>query len=314
MKKLLVSLFVLMMLAGCSSGGDGKYHVGVIQLVQHDALDAATQGFKDTLEKEFGENVVIDVENASGESANCNTIATSFVADNYDLILGNATTALQAAAHATTTIPVLGTSVTEYGIALDKDIINHVVGGNVSGTSDLAPLEEQAKMVVDLVPSANTVGLIFCKSEPNSLFQINEVDIYLREMGKETLIMTFSDSNELQSVMESLCENIDVLYIPTDNTCASNGTLISSVAEKHNVPIICGEKSICESTNGVATLSIDYYNLGVETGKMAIKILKGEAKISEMEIAYDTNPVKLYNKEVAEKYGITIPSDYKEFD
>lgn len=310
MKKILVILFMFLLLCGCSS--NAKYHVGVIQLVEHDALDAATNGFKDTLEKEFGSEIKVEVKNAAGESTNCNVIATNFVSNKYDLILANATPALQAAAHATDSIPVLGTSVTEYGVALDTEVVNHVIGGNVSGTSDLAPLDEQAQMIIDLLPSCNSVGIIYCKSEPNSEYQVNEVKTYLKNKGLEVVSMTFSDSNDLQAVCGKLCSGIDALYIPTDNVCASNGTLISTVAEKNNVPIFCGEKSICEKTNGVATLSIDYYNLGVETAKMAISILKGEADISTMEIGYDRAPEKLFNPEMAKKYNIVVPSDFKE--
>lgn len=310
MKKLFIVVAVLMVLASCSSSS--KYTVGVIQLVKHDALDSATKGFTDTLEAEFGSEVKVIVNDAQGESANCAAYATSFIADEVDLIMANATPALQVTAHATKTIPVLGTSVTEYGVALEKEVVNHVVGGNVSGTSDLAPLNDQAQMIIDLIPDAKTVGLIYCSAEPNSIFQVEEVGKYLKEKGLDTVVMKFSDSNDLHSVADTLCSQIDVLYVPTDNTCASNGTIISANAEKYNVPIICGEKASCISLNGVATLSIDYYNLGVETGKMAIKILKGEADISTMEIGYDTNPEKLYNKKMAEKYNIVIPSDYKE--
>lgn len=310
MKKILVLFIVLLLLTGCSP--KAKYTVGVIQLIQHDALDNATKGFEDTLKKEFGDEVLIDIENAAGESATCVAIATSFVADEVDLILGNATASLQAAAHATTTIPVLGTAITEYGVALELENFDKVVGSNVSGTSDLAPLDEQAQMIIDLLPNTKTVGILYCATETNSIYQVNEIEKYLNNNNIKTEVVKFSDSNDLQVNCESLCSTIDVLYIPTDNVCAANGLLISTIAEKYNVPIFCGEKSACETMNGVATLSIDYYNLGVVTGKMAISILKGEADISTMEIRYDESPLKMYNKDACDKYNIVVPSDYVE--
>ena len=310
MKKLLVVLLTVLMLTGCSS--KAKYNVGVIQLVQHDALDAATKGFKDTLEKEFGSDVNVIVQDAAGESANCNAIATSFIADGVDLIMSNATPALQAAAHATVSnpIPVLGTSVTEYGVALDIDNFNGLVGTNVSGTSDLANLNDQAQMIIDLMPSVKTVGLLYCIAEANSSYQVNKVSDYLKAKGINTVVESFYDSNDIALRVDDLCSKIDALYIPTDNTCASNATHIETAAEKYDIPVFTGEKGTCISTKAVATFSIDYYNLGVVTGNMAISILKGDADISTMEIKYDDNPVKMYNKEMADHFGITIPDGY----
>ena len=309
MKKIIALLMIMFVLCGC--GSKGKYTVGVIQLVQHDALDAATQGFVDELTNEFGDDIVIDVQNASGDSATCLTMATSFVSNGYDLIMANATPALQAAAHATSSIPVLGTSVTEYGVALDLKDFNGVVGGNVSGTSDLAPLDDQAQMILDLFPNTKKVGIIYCSAEANSLYQVNIVKEYLEKKNIEVVTASFLDSNEVSSVADSICQEIDALYIPTDNTCASNGGMISSAAIKYDVPIIAGEKGICENCECVATFTIDYYELGKTTGAMAAKILKGESDISTMPIEYYASPMKLYNKERAEHFGVTIPSDYK---
>ena len=310
MKKLLIVLLALLMLTGCSNSA--KYNVGVVQLMKHDALDAATNGFKDTLEKEFGKDVNVIVQDAAGESGNCNAIVTSFIADGVDLIMANATPALQTAANATVTnpIPVLGTSVTEYGVALDIDNFSGVIGTNVSGTSDLASLEDQAQMIIDLYPSAKNIGILYCTDEANSLYQKDKVSEYLKAKGVNTIIASFTDSNDIKLKADDLCSQVDALYIPTDNTCATNGTNIASAAEKYDIPIFAGEKDICKKTNAVATLSIDYYNLGVVTGEMAISILKGEADISKMEIKYDTNPIRMYNKEVAEHFNITIPDGY----
>ena len=289
---------------------DDAFVVGICQLVQHEALDAATQGFKDALVKEFGEDgVIFEEQNAAGDPATCSTICDGFVTEGVDLILANATPALQAAATATDSIPVLGTSITEYGVALDLDNFNGVVGTNVSGTSDLAPLDEQAKMVTELCPDAKTVGILYCASEANSVYQAEVVKAELEKAGLTVNVYTFSDSNDVAAVTGTACDECDALYIPTDNTAASCTEAINNVAQPAGVPIIAGEEGLCKGC-GVATLSISYYELGVATGEMAAKILKGEANVAEMEIGYDPNPVKKYNPELAEALGITIPDDY----
>ena len=289
---------------------DDAFVVGICQLVQHEALDAATQGFKDALIEAFGEDgVVFDEQNAAGDPATCSTICDGFVTEGVDLILANATPALQAAATATDSIPVLGTSITEYGVALDLDNFNGVVGTNVSGTSDLAPLDEQAKMVTELCPDAETVGILYCASEANSVYQAEVVKSELEKAGLTVNVYTFSDSNDVAAVTGTACDECDALYIPTDNTAASCTEAINNVAQPAGVPIIAGEEGLCKGC-GIATLSISYYELGVATGEMAAKILKGEANVAEMEIGYDPNPVKKYNPELVEALGITIPDDY----
>lgn len=314
MKKILLVACLLLSLVGCSSSSssNAKYRVGVIQLIQHEALDKATQGFVDVLNEEFGEEVDIDVQNASGDSNTCTLMANNFVAENVDLIMCNATPALQAAKFATETIPVLGTSVTEYGVALGIDNFNGLVGTNISGTSDLAPLDQQAQMFIDLLPNAKNIGIIYCSSEDNSIYQVKVVTDYLTSKGLNVTAYSFSETSSADQAITSACENSDAIYIPTDNACADNGPLIAQIAEVNNVPIITGEKSTCISCKALATLSIDYYDLGRTTGQMAVKVLKGEANISEMKIEYFANPVKLYSKEVADKFGVTVPSDFKE--
>ena len=322
---LALALVMLLSLAACGSKtepaaegsaaeavtpSDDAFVVGICQLVQHEALDAATQGFKDALVKEFGEDgVVFEEQNAAGDPATCSTICDGFVTEGVDLILANATPALQAAATATDSIPVLGTSITEYGVALDLDNFNGVVGTNVSGTSDLAPLDEQAKMVTELCPDAETVGILYCASEANSVYQAEVVKAALEAAGVTVKVYTFSDSNDVAAVTGTACDECDALYIPTDNTAASCTEAINNVAQPAGVPIIAGEEGLCKGC-GVATLSISYYELGVATGEMAAKILKGEANVAEMEIGYDPNPVKKYNPELAEALGLTIPEDY----
>ncbi len=292
---------------------DGKtYTVGVCQLVQHEALDAATQGFVDALTEELGDAVTIDVQNASGDSVNCGTIVNGFVSRGVDLIMANATPALTAAVSATADIPILGTSITAYGVALDIDDFNGTVGGNVSGTSDLADLQAQAQMILDWFPETKTVGLLFCSAEPNSRYQIDEVRKALEAQGVTCEEFAFTDSNDVSSVTQKAADFSDVVYIPTDNTAASNTEAIANVLLPAGVPAICGEEGICRGC-GVATLSISYYDLGVTTGKMAAKILKGEANISEMPVEY-TDATPKYNASICDQLGITPLDGYEAID
>ena len=292
------------------ASGDGSYVIGMCQLVQHEALDGATQGFKDAVTEALGaENVTFDEQNASNDSASCTTIINQFVSNNVDLILANATAPPQAAAQGTDTIPVLGTSVTEYGVALDIDNFDGLVGTNVSGTSDLAPLDQQAAMLQELFPDAETVGLLYCSAEANSQYQVDTVQGYLEEMGYTCTQYSFSDSNDLAAVATTAAQESDVIYVPTDNTVASNTEIIRNICEPAQVPIIAGEEGICSGC-GVATLSISYYDLGVATGNMAVQVLTGEADISEMPIEYAPEFTKKYNPELAEAMGVTIPDDY----
>ncbi len=293
-----------------------KYVVGICQLVQHPALDAATQGFRDSLAEELsaaGRTVEFREQNAQGDSAICSTIVNSFVSSDVDLIMANATAALQAAYNATETIPVLGTSITEYGVALSLKNYNGVVGGNVSGTSDLAPLDKQAEMITSLVPSADKIGLIYCSAEPNSDYQIKQVKKFLEQKGKNVSLYSFSDSNDIATVVTSAYNACDALYVPTDNAAASNTEIIRNICYPSSgkvVPIIAGEEGICRGC-GIAALSISYYNIGVKTGKMAAQVLLGKADISTMAVAADENPVYVYNPELCEKAGITVPSSYQ---
>ena len=286
-----------------------QYVVGICQLVQHDALDAATNGFMDALEEALPGQVTFDLKNASNDIPTCGTIVTGFVASNVDLILANATPALQAASTATQTIPILGTAVTEYGVALDIADFNGTVGGNISGTSDLAPLDQQAQMLMELLPDAKTVGILYCSAEANSVYQANVVKAALEEAGVTVNVYTFADSNDVATVTQTACDDCDALYIPTDNTAASCTEAINNVAEPAGVPIVAGEEGICKGC-GIATLSIDYYELGRTTGAMAAKILTGESDVSEMPIEYYQNPVKKYDAARCETLGITVPSDY----
>ena len=313
MKKVIAIVLAVMMLCAVTACGgesaDDTYTVGICQLVQHPALDAATQGFKDALTEALGDKVKFEEGNASNDSANCATIVNGFVSGGVDLILANATPALQAAASATDSIPVLGTAVTEYGVALSIDNFNGTVGNNISGTSDLAPLDQQADMITELFPDAKNVGILYCSGEPNSKYQAKVVKDCLEKKNIAVEVYTFADSNDVSTVTSSACANSDVIYIPTDNTAASCTEAISAVALPAGVPIVAGEEGICKGC-GVATLSIDYYELGRTTGQMAVKILKGEANVSEMPIEYYPNPVKKYNADIASKLNVTIPEGY----
>lgn len=286
------------------------YRVGVCQLVQHVALDAATQGFQEALVAELGEDAVeFDVQNAAGDSATCATIANTFVSDGVDLILANATASLQAATAATADIPVLGTSITDYATALDIDDWNGTVGGNVSGTSDLAPLDQQADLIAEMFPEAQNVGIVYCSAEPNSEYQAVTITGYLEEQGKTVSSYTFADSNDIASVVTSACAEADVLYIPTDNTAASCTELIRNVVVPAGMPVVCGEEGLMAGC-GVATLSISYYDLGYTTGQMAAKILKGESDIAEMPVEFAPQVTKEYNAEIRSELGITAPEGY----
>ncbi len=318
MKKLISLVLAAIMalsLVACGSGnkdkdtGDKTYKVGVVQLVQHEALDAATKGFTDALKEALGDKVEVVEKNASGDSINCSTIVNGFISDKVDLIMANATPALQAAASATSTIPILGTSVTDYATALEIADWTGTVGGNISGTSDLAPLDKQAAMLQELFPNAKKVGMLFCSSEPNSKYQVDEVTKLLSAAGITCTEYTFTDSNDVSSVTQKACDDSDVLYIPTDNTAASNTEAIANVVLAAGTPVIAGEAGICKGC-GVATLSIDYYELGKITGQMAAKILTGEADISTMPVEFAPTATKQANMANCEKLGITVPADY----
>ena len=292
------------------SGTDGKtYVVGISQLVTHPALDAATEGFQAALNDLLPGQVEIDLQNAANDPATCSTIATSFVSQGVDLIMANATPALQAAAAATADIPILGTSVTEYGVAFNIPDFSGTVGGNISGTSDLAPLDQQAAMIQEWCPDAKTVGLLYCSNEANSQYQVDTVQRYLEEMGYTCTQYAFSDSNDIAAVCQTAADASDVLYIPTDNSAASNTPIIDNIC-RGNTPVFVGEEGICAGC-GVATLSISYYDIGYKTGEMAAQILTGQADISKMAVEYAPEFVKKYNPATCEALGLTPPEGYE---
>ena len=286
-----------------------SYTIGICQLVEHEALDAATQGFQDALVAQFGDAVSFDMQNAQNDTATCATICNGFVSAGVDLIMANGTAALQAAQAATADIPILGTSITEYGVALGLDDFSGTVGGNISGTSDLAPLEEQAAMIVEWMPEAKTAGLLYCSAEANSQYQVDVVQAELEAAGLTVTQYPFSDSNDLSSVCQQAATESDVLYVPTDNTVAANTGIVDGICRPMGKPVFAGEEGICRGC-GVATLSISYYDLGYTTGEMAAQILTGEADISTMAIQY-TTVTKKYNPTICDELGLTVPEGYE---
>ncbi len=307
-------------LAGCgaktadtekSASGEKTYKIGMCQLVQHEALDKASEGFQDALKEKLGDKVEFDLQNAAGDSATCATIVNQFVSSGSDLIFANATPALQAAAAATSDIPVIGTSITDYATALDIDDWSGVTGRNITGTSDLAPLAEQAAMFKELLPDAKKIGLLYCSSEANSKYQVDVVTEALTKLGYECTPYAFADSNDVAAVTTTACENSDALYIPTDNTAAANTEIIANIANPAKIPVIAGEEGICNGC-GIATLSISYYSIGKVAGEMAYEVLVNGADPATMEIKYADDLTKKYVKERAEQLGITVPEGYEE--
>ena len=275
--------------AAPEDGGGAAYLVGICQYAPHPALDAATQGFKDALNELLPGQVEIDEQNAAGDSPTCATIANGFVSANVDLIMANAT---------------------EYGVALGIDNFSGTVGSNVSGTSDLAPLEQQAAMVQEWFPDARNVGLLYCSGEPNSKYQVDTVQGYLEELGYACTQYPFADTNDMASVTQTAAGSSDVIYVPTDNTVANNTGVVDNICRPLGIPIIAGEEGICGGC-GVATLSISYYDIGYKTGEMAAKILTGEADISAMPIEYAPQFTKKYNETICSGLDLTPLEGYE---
>ncbi len=318
MKMTATMMVAAMALTACGGGSEEpadenasgeKYTVGIVQQLEHPALDAATQGFQDKLKELLGEgNVEFQYQNAQGEQTNCTTIATSFVSNNVDLIMANATTALQSAAAATADIPIIGTSVTDY-VTADVVESNEAPGKNVTGVSDLAPVDQQIVILQNLVPDAKKVGIVYCSAEPNSIFQSKLAQEELDKAGIAWTEYTAADSNEVQSVVTKAISECDALYVPTDNTMANNTEIIKNITVPAGIPVITGEEGICAGC-GLATLSISYYDLGVKAAEMAYEILVNGANPAEMPIEYVSDGITAkYNPEIAEALGITIPED-----
>ena len=331
MKKVLTILLSLMMvltLGACSSSSDSssedsdtgddttaKYTVGIVQLVQHDALDAATEGFKDALTEKLGDSVEFDYQNASNDTATCSTIVNGFVTNGYDLIMANATPAVQAALAATTTIPVLGTSVTDYASAIGQELNEDgSTGINLSGTSDGVPALMYVNATMEVVPDAKKVSIVYCSAEANSKVQANNFVSVMNETypDVECTVYTFADSNDMATVVQSAID-CDAMYIPTDNTAAANMTIVSNITEPAGIPVVCGEEGMCKA-GGLVTVSISYYDIGYKCGEMAAEILADGADVSTMAIGYADNLTGEYNPDYAQAIGITMPESYTALD
>lgn len=311
MKKMVLALMVAALcLTSCQKSNNKVLKIGVVQLVEHSALDANYKGFVDGLAEAGyvdGENIKIDYQNAQGEQANCVTIAQKFVNGKSDLIFAIATPAAQAAANLTKKIPIVISSVTDPESA-DLVASNSAPGKNVTGTSDLTPCAAQMELITTLFPEAKTVGMLYCSSEQNSHFQIKLAEEACEKLGLEYVEATVSNSNEIQQVTQSLCGKVDVIYSPTDNMIAAGMPLVAQVAIENKIPTIVGEEGMCKA-GGLATYGINYYELGKQTARMAVRILKGESKPAEMPIEYLNTCDFLVNEETAKALGITIPAD-----
>lgn len=315
MKKLFAIILAVAMLCMCLTACDGgksdSYKIGIVQLLEHNALDAATEGFKAALEEKLGDKVEFDYQNAQGETTNCSTIVNKFVSGNYDLIMANATPALQAAASATGDIPIVGTSITDYLTAgvFAEGGSNEGSGNNITGSSDLAPIDQQIELLQKVCPDAKKVGLVFCSAEPNSVYQVEVAKGYLEEAGIETAEYSFSDSNDIQAVVTKAVQECDTLYLPTDNKLADNMGIVRNITVPEKIPVIAGEENMC-GAGGLATLSISYYDMGYAAGEMAYEILVNDADPSTMAIkTVSDNITPKYNADVAKEIGWEIPDD-----
>ena len=323
MKRVLAMMMTAMMLltlCACSGtanqkdqSGEKTYSVGIVQLMQHVALDQATQGFQDALKEKLGDKVSFDVQLASGEPTNCTTIVTKFVNDGVDLIMGNATPAVIAAKEATSTIPIVGTSVTDY-VAEEAAIVasNEAPGGNVTGYSDLSDIAAHVDLTKKLCPEAKTVAIIYCSAEPNSVIQGKQAEELYQAAGLTTVTLTASDITTISSVVTSACDQADVIYIPTDNLFAENMESVKNIAEPAKIPVICGEGGMAQS-GGTASVAIDYYTLGLRAGEMAYEIMVNGADPATTPIGFMTadDMELVINEENVAAIGLAIPEDLK---
>lgn len=304
--KYIYYLFIILSLLSCKKTSQIK--IGVLQLIEHNALDSAYKGFVDGLKEagyEDGKNIIIDYQNAQGEQANCITIGQKFINDKSDLILAIATPAAQAIANMTKDIPILITAVTD---PADSKLVadNNAPGGNVTGTSDLTPVEAQIELLKEIIPNVKTVGLLYCSSEQNSVFQINIAKKKLDAMGIKYIDIAISNLNEIQQVIQNIIGKVEAIYTPTDNMIANGMATVALMTEPAKLPVICGEGGMT-MLGGTATYGINYYELGKLTSTQAVSILKGDKKTSEMPIEYLQKFDLVVNTNMIESIGLTIP-------
>lgn len=304
--KYIYCLFIILSLLSCKKTSQIK--IGVLQLIEHNALDSAYKGFVDGLKEagyEDGKNIIIDYQNAQGEQANCITIGQKFINDKSDLILAIATPAAQAIANMTKDIPILITAVTD---PADSKLVadNNAPGGNVTGTSDLTPVEAQIELLKEIIPNVKTVGLLYCSSEQNSVFQINIAKKKLDAMGIKYIDIAISNLNEIQQVIQNVIGKVEAIYTPTDNMIANGMATVALMTEPAKLPVICGEGGMT-MLGGTATYGINYYELGKLTSTQAVSILKGDKKTAEMPIEYLQKFDLVVNTNMIESIGLTIP-------
>ena len=316
MKKALVVIIVLLLTllaVGCKGGGD-TIQIGIIQLADHPALDASRNGFIDALKDEGyvdGENIKIDYHNGQGDQNNLSTISDRFVGNKVDMVLAIATDAAQAIAGKTTEIPILGTAITDYEVAGLVNS-NEKPGTNVSGTTDMNPIKEQIELLIELKPDIKTLGVLYTSSEDNSVLQAQIAKGVIEGKGLDYVEVTVTNTNEVQQATQSIVTQCDGIYIPTDNVFASAMPVVYGVTVESKTPVVCGESNMVKG-GGLATLGINYYDLGYQTGKMAVRVLSGKAKIEEMPIEALEKFDYAINKDVAEAIGIDIPDKYKDY-
>ncbi len=314
MKKKILALGLALVMLCCAAftftachNGEETYRIGIIQLIQHDALDQATQGFMDALKEKLGDRVEFDLQNAQGEQTNCTTIVTKFVNQKVDLIMGNATNAVAAAREATETIPIVGTSVTNYA---ESGLVesNERPGSNVTGVSDMNAVSNQMALIKAFAPDATKIGIVICAAEENSLIQANEAKTVFEAEGYTVTVYKANDSSDLQQVVTKAVSENEVLYEPTDNLVAANMDILRQVAAPAGVPVITGEESMCK-TGGLASYSLNYYDIGYEAGLQAYEILVNGKNPAEMPIkVFGPEELNLIvNEEVMAEMGITLP-------
>ena len=302
---LILSLILCLSMVACGAKTENQdaFTVGICQLMKHDSLDAATQGFKDALTEELtkaGKTVTFD-EQVAGEANLCTTVVNTFVAKNVDLIMANATPAVLAASGATATIPVLGTSVTDY-----SDTFGGNIPSNVTGTSDAVPFDEQAKMMIETLGlvAGDQIGVLYCTNESNSVIQYEAVKALFEEQQMVVKAYTFSETTELQALTTSMASECKAVYVPSDNTVAANDTIVGTICGEKNIPVYTSYGGAVS----YASLAIDYYELGAETGRMAAKILLGETTAEALEIKTLT-PTKVFNSDLCAALGIEVPEN-----
>lgn len=327
-----IALGSMMLLAGCGGGsgssgsaaGEGSataeadadaLQIGIIQTTAHTALDRARDGFEDGLEEAgytIGKDVVIDYQNAQGDQSNLNTITSQFASDKKDLVCAIATQAAVQMKSASSDIPIVGTAITDYESVGLVDS-NDAPGGNVTGTSDMNPIEDQVALMQKMMPDLKSVGVMYCSAEENSRIQVELFKEQCESVGISVTEMTVSNVNEIQQAATSLIgEDIEAIYVPTDNTLASAMTTLTGVTNESKIPVFTGEVGVL-SGGGLATVSVDYYELGKQTGLMAAKILKGEAQPADMPIEMAANTTTEINQAEVDLLGITVPDDLTEF-